>query len=137
MFGYALLGAGWLILKTEGELQRLGAPRRPHLPRRRAASPSSAVSIWTPLADAGIAQRWFSWPNIAFSSPVPIITAAYRVAEWCALDQRARARARSSARSGCSLMSFLGIAISLWPMIVPYHYTLWQAASSEARRPSC
>ena len=33
---------------------------------------------------------------------------------------------------GLFLMSFIGIAISLWPMIVPYHYTLWQAASSES-----
>jgi cytochrome bd ubiquinol oxidase subunit II len=33
---------------------------------------------------------------------------------------------------GLFLMSFIGIAISLWPMIVPYHYTLWQAASSQS-----
>ena len=29
------------------------------------------------------------------------------------------------------VLSFTGIAISLYPMIVPYHFTLWQASSSE------
>ena len=33
-----------------------------------------AVSIWTPLVDPGIAQRWFSWPNILWLSPVPVVT---------------------------------------------------------------
>ena len=128
MFGYGLLGACWLILKTEGELQDWA---------RRAAGVClvavlvaiAAVSIWTPLARAEIAQRWFSWPNIAFLSPVPIVTALIAFGEWEALRRRHELTPFLGAVA-LFLMSFIGIAISLWPMIVPYHYTLWQTASS-------
>ena len=76
-----------------------------------------------------IAQRWFSWPNIGFFSPVPTITALIAIGEWYALRRRYELMPFLGA-IGLFLMSFIGIAISLWPMIVPYHYTLWQAASS-------
>jgi cytochrome d ubiquinol oxidase subunit II len=89
------------------------------------------VSIWTPLANAEIARRWFDWPNIAYLSPVPIVTALIALAEWHALTHRHELTPFLGA-IGLFLMSFVGIAISLWPMIVPYHYTLWQAASSES-----
>jgi cytochrome d ubiquinol oxidase subunit II len=90
-----------------------------------------AVSIWTPLTDPGIAQRWFSWPNIAFLAPVPVVTLLIAFAEWYALNRQYEVWPFIGA-IGLFLMSFLGIAISLWPMIVPLHYTLWQAASSES-----
>ena len=128
MFGYGLLGACWLILKTEGELQDWA---------RRAASiclvavlaAIAGVSIWTPLAHPDIAQRWFSWPNIAFLSPVPIITALIAIGEWEALRRRHELTPFLGAIA-LFLMSFIGIAIRLWPLIVPYRYTLWEAASS-------
>ena len=128
MFGYGLLGACWLILKTEGELQDWA---------RRAAGiclvavlvAIAAVSIWTPLSRAEIAERWFSWPNVAFLSPVPIVTALIAFGEWEALRRRHELTPFLGAVA-LFLMSFIGIAISLWPMIVPYHYTLWQTASS-------
>jgi cytochrome bd ubiquinol oxidase subunit II len=128
MFGYGLLGACWLILKTQGELQDWA---------RRAAGVClvavlvaiAAVSIWTPLARVEIAQRWFSWPNVAFLSPVPIVTALIAFGEWEALRRRHELTPFLGAIA-LFLMSFIGIAISLWPMIVPYHYTLWQTASS-------
>ncbi len=128
VFGYSLLGAGWLILKTESDLQQWA---------RRAGMVSLVgvvlaiigVSIWTPLANADIANRWFSWPNIVYLAPVPVITALIVLAEWYALTHRQELTPFLSA-IGLFLMSFIGIAISLWPMIVPYHFTLWQAASS-------
>jgi cytochrome d ubiquinol oxidase subunit II len=128
MFGYGLLGAAWLVLKTEGELQNW-ARRMGRGCLIGVLVAILAVSIWTPLAHPDIAARWFSWPNIAFLSPVPVITALVAIWEWIVL----RARHNLSPFIGAVLlflMSFIGIAISLWPMIVPYHYTLWQAASS-------
>jgi len=130
MFGYGLLGAGWLILKTEGELQDWSR-RAAHVCLVGVLVAIVAVSIWTPAMHADIAQRWFSWPNIVFLSPVPIITGAIALTEWYALRQRYELLPFLGA-VGLFLMSFVGIAISLWPMIVPYHYTLWQAASSES-----
>jgi len=128
MFGYGLLGACWLILKTEGELQDW-ARRAAGICLIAVLAAIAGVSIWTPLAHPNIAQRWFSWPNIAFLSPVPIITALIAIGEWEALRRRHELTPFLGAIA-LFLMSFAGIAISLWPMIVPYHYTLWQAASS-------
>jgi cytochrome d ubiquinol oxidase subunit II len=128
MFGYGLLGAGWLILKTEGDLQAW-ARRAGRVCLVVVLLAIVAVSIWTPMTQADIARRWFSWPDIAFLSPVPIATALIALWEWYALSHR-HELSPFLAAIGLFLLSFVGIAISLWPFIVPYHYTLWQAASS-------
>jgi cytochrome d ubiquinol oxidase subunit II len=72
MAGYALLGAGWLVLKTEGDVQDR-ARRAGRACLLAVLLAILAVSVWTPLANAAIARRWFSWPNIALLSPVPVI----------------------------------------------------------------
>jgi len=128
LFGYGLLGAGWLVLKTESDLQdwarRLG--RRCLL---GVVAAIGAVSLWTPLMRPEIAARWFAWPNIALLSPVPLLTLLITWWAWRSLHDRSEA-APFIAAIGLFLLSYLGIAISLWPMIVPYSFTLWDAASS-------
>src|ERR1035437_4199330 len=89
------------------------------------------VSIWTPVMNENIANRWFSWPNIAFFSPVPVITALLTFTAWRSLNRRTEIAPFASA-VGLFLIAYLGIAISLWPMIVPYHYSLWEAASAQS-----
>jgi cytochrome d ubiquinol oxidase subunit II len=131
MFGYGLLGAGWLIIKTEGELQAW-ARRMGRICLAGVMVAIVAVSIWTPLADAGVAHRWFSLPNVLLLAPVPILTAGIAYAAWRALAGWGGDAAPFLAAMGLFLMSYLGIAISLWPMIVPGHYTLWEAASSDS-----
>ena len=87
MFGYALLGAGWLIIKTEGDLQDWARA----LGRKCLIGTVLAiavVSLWTPWTDPQIATRWFSWPHIAYLSPVPIITAALVLYAWHSLNDR-------------------------------------------------
>ncbi len=130
VFGYALLGAGWLILKTEGPLQDWARG----LGRFAFAGVLIAiavVSLWTPLLQPQIADRWFVWPNPALLSPVPIVTALVAWLEWRALNNRSEAAPFVFAVA-LFVMSYLGIAISLFPMIVPYKYTIWDAASSES-----
>ena len=130
MFGYALLGAGWLIIKTEGNLQDWARA----LGRYCLIGVTLAVaivSLWTPYIDPHIAARWFSWPNIVLLSPVPLITAALVVYAWRSLNNRSE-YAPFIAALGLFVMSYLGIAISLWPMIVPGHFTLDQAAASQS-----
>jgi cytochrome d ubiquinol oxidase subunit II len=130
IFGYSLLGAAWLVLKTEGELQAW-ARQAGRICLIAVLAAILAVSIWTPAVNPDIARRWFNWPNIGLLSPVPVITALIAIGEWFALSRRYELMPFVGA-VGLFLMSFIGIAISLWPMIVPYHYTLWQAASSES-----
>lgn len=128
IFGYGLLGAGWLILKTEGQLQ-VTARRQGRWCFIAVLIAIGVVSLWTPLMDNMINYRWFSWPNLLYLSPVPIITAAIMLFEWRALHDESEIAPFIGA-IGLFLMSYLGIAISLFPMIVPHHFTLWQAASS-------
>jgi cytochrome d ubiquinol oxidase subunit II len=129
LFGYGLLGAGWLILKTEGTLQdwarRLG--RRCLL---GVAIAIVVVSLWTPQTDPAIVHRWFSWPNIAFLAPVPVITLLLVIWEWRSLGRSSSELAPFVTAIGLFVMSYSGIAISLWPMIVPHRYSLWEAASA-------
>lgn len=131
IFGYSLLGAGWLILKTEGELQQ----RVRRLGRWSFLGVFAAigiVSIWTPLMNQAIADRWFSLPNILFLAPVPLVTALLGWVEWRALNRADSEVTPFVAAIGLFLVSYSGIAISLWPMIVPHKYTLWEAASAES-----
>ena len=130
LFGYALLGATWLVMKTEGDLQRWARARAMHALWGVLAF-IAMVSIWTPLMRQAIAERWFTWPNLAYLAPVPIVTAAIALVT-------ARALRRDSdyvpfiGAMGLFAMCYLGLAISLFPYVVPYALTLWQAASSPA-----
>ena len=130
VFGYALLGTGWLVLKLEGPLQdwALGLGR---FALAGVLIAVVAVSLWTPFVHPGIAARWFSWPNIGFLAPVPIVTAIIAWLDWRALNNRSEAAPFVFAVA-LFVMSYIGIAISLFPMIVPYKFTIWDAAASQA-----
>ena len=130
MLGYGLLGAGWLIIKTEGELQAW-ARRMGQRCFLGVVAAIVVVSVWTPLMDPAIASRWFSWPNIAYLAPVPILTALVAFAAWRALAGWGPDAGPFLGTMALFLLSYLGIAISLWPMLVPRHYTFREAASSQ------
>jgi cytochrome d ubiquinol oxidase subunit II len=129
VFGYALLGSGWLILKTEDALQRQ-ARRWGMLSLAGVAVAVVLVSIWTPFMSDQIRTRWFSWPNFALLAPVPIVTALVALWTWRAITNEASHYAPFAGSITLFIMSYLGIAISLWPMIVPHQFTLWEAASA-------
>lgn len=125
---YTLLGATWIIFKTTGTTEAYGRTAT------RLALPATLVfialiSVWTPLVHPQIAQRWFSWPNIGFLWPVPIVTALVAYGIW-----QTSGRARETEPFLLSiilfLLGFLGLGISLWPYAVPYAATLWDASSS-------
>ena len=128
VFGYALLGAGWLIYKTEGKLQET-ARRQGRYCFIAVIIAIIVTTIWTPLMDSGIAHRWFSWPDIVYLSPIPILTAAIACFEWRMLNNQSELAPFIGAVA-LFLICYLGIAISLLPMIIPHHFTLWQAASA-------
>ena len=127
VFGYALLGATWLVMKTEGELQAWA---------RRIALPCllgvlafiGLMSVWTPLADARIAQRWFAWPNWLWFAPVPLLTLGLAFGLYRAL-RSGREVLPFLCAFGLFFLAFTGLVISLWPYIVPPSITLWDAAA--------
>lgn len=129
VFGYGLLGAGWLIIKTEGELQNR-VRRIGYWCFLGVMAAIIIVSIVTPLLDPGIANRWFSWPNIAYLSIIPVITAGIAFLEFKSLTNNYYEFTPFLGAIGLFLISYIGIGISLFPMIIPHTYNLWQAASS-------
>ncbi len=127
LVAYALLGSTWLIMKTEGALQqRMIALARPVTVALLVGI--GIVSLWTPLAHPQIAARWFSLPNIIFFSPVPILTLA---TTWGIL--RALRRDPHAVPFGLALfllfLGYSGLAISLWPNIIPPAVAIWDAAA--------
>ena len=126
--GYGLLGAGWLILKTEGALQDWARDRGRYC-LIGVILGLIVVCLWTPIIDASIAKRWFTLPDVLFLWLIPLATAALVLWEWRALRGRAEATPFIAAIL-LFLLSYLGLAISLWPMVVPFHFTLWEAASA-------
>jgi cytochrome d ubiquinol oxidase subunit II len=127
VFGYALLGAGWLVLKTEDDIQAR-ARRYGHVCLAGVVIGIVVVSLWTPLASDAVFSRWFSWPNILILSPVPIASALVAWATSRALGGASQFGGFFGA-IGLFALSYIGMTISLFPMIVPHHFTLTQAAS--------
>jgi cytochrome d ubiquinol oxidase subunit II len=126
--GYALLGATWLILKTDGEIaQRAAAKAKALLVVVLVFM--AAVSIFTPLTLPRIAERWFTLPNLLYLSPVPILTALIALLQWRWLQAR-RDVAPFFATIALFLFGYLGLVISTYPYIVPTALTIRDAAAS-------
>jgi cytochrome d ubiquinol oxidase subunit II len=129
---YALLGGTWLTMKTEGALQgRMIASSRRIVPVLLAGI--GVVSLWTPLAHPDIATRWFSVPDIFYFAPVPILVVATCWQMMRALTGGAEGRIP---RAGPFLLAlfllflgYSGLAISLWPHIIPPSVSFRDAAA--------
>jgi cytochrome d ubiquinol oxidase subunit II len=89
----------------------------------------AAVSLWVPFLGRQIETRWFSWPNIAFLAPIPLITAylAYRL--FRDLEEGRHVRP-FFLTIGLFLLGYLGLGISLFPYNVPPNLTIWQTANT-------
>lgn len=125
---YALLGASWLVMKSEEPLQEKmrGASRALLL---ALLAVIAAISLWTPLAQPAIAARWFSLPNLFFLLPVPLLVLALSVWLWRALGSSAHHGRPFLLTLGLVFLGFSGLGISIWPHIIPPAITLWQAAA--------
>ena len=127
ILAYALLGSTWLIMKTEGTLQhRLKSMTRPITLGVLAAI--VVVSLWTPAQHPEVAARWFSFPNIILFSPVPVLVVVTTIA-----IQRVVRGETHAAPFGLALfllfLGYTGLAISLWPNIIPPSISINEAAS--------
>ncbi|WP_226573903.1 cytochrome d ubiquinol oxidase subunit II [Acuticoccus sediminis] len=126
--GYGLLGATWLLMKTEGEL----AERARALAWRFALATLgfvAAVSLWTPFLSGGYAERWFAMPALVFTAAVPLAVAGLALLLFRSLHVH-RHEARPFLLSlGLFGLSFLGVGISIFPDVVPGAVTIWEAAA--------
>ncbi|WP_454725120.1 MULTISPECIES: cytochrome d ubiquinol oxidase subunit II [Cupriavidus] len=136
--GYCLLGAGWLIMKTSGSLQR----RAMHWARRSlwlTGTGVTLISVVTPLVSQRIFDKWFSLPNLILLAPIPLVTVALFVILDRLLRRMPAMLARGNDRwcwvpfagtAAIFLMAFNGLAYSLFPYLVVDKIDIWQAASA-------
>ena len=114
-------------MKTGGELQqRMIRLARPFGLLLLAAI--VGVSVWTPMTQHQVAERWFSFPNMLLLSPVPLLVAGAIVLLLWSL-KRDPFRLPFVAALALVLLGYVGMAISIWPHIVPPAITIWEAAS--------
>ena len=127
VIGYSLLGGTWLVMKTEGELRERAYALSWWLLFAMLAA-IGVVSIATPFLDVEYARRWFTFPNLLLTAPVPVAVAAVTV-----LLLRSLAKKQDYRPFFLSLalfaLSYAGLGISMWPYIVPRSITIWQAAA--------
>lgn len=126
--GYALLGATWTIMKTDGETQAW-ARRCAKYVMVYVALFMGLVSLSMPLMNSDIRQLWFSLPNFMFLQPMPILSLLFFVMLW--RDLRSEREFRPFFLTlGIFLMNYIGIGVSTWPWLVPFQVTLWDAAAA-------
>jgi len=128
--GYGLLGAAWLVMKTDGEVATR-AKSHAKLLLLAVLGFMGLVSLWTPLAFERIAARWFTTPNIFYLWPVPLATAVTAFALWRWLET-GREVPPFLAAIALFLLGYLGIVISVFPYLVPPSLTIWDTAAAPA-----
>jgi cytochrome d ubiquinol oxidase subunit II len=132
--GYALLGAGWLIIKSEGALYGR-AVRWARVALWLTAIGVAAVSLATPLVSERIFAKWFTPAHLLLLSPIPLLTA------WLLLlcDRSLRRLANGKEHRiwipfacavGVFVLAFAGLAYSLFPFLVVDRITYLDAASA-------
>jgi cytochrome d ubiquinol oxidase subunit II len=138
IFAYRLLGAAWLIMKTEGALQ-LNAVNWAKSSLWLAAAGVLAISVATPWVSPRIFDKWFSFPNLLMLIPIPAMTMALffvisrslsRLPTRLAQGNQYGAAVPFASTVGVFLLSFYGLAYSLFPWLVIDRLDIWQAASA-------
>ncbi|MGD1036520.1 MAG: cytochrome d ubiquinol oxidase subunit II [Roseiarcus sp.] len=125
--GYALLGATWLIWKTQGSVQRRAYDAALIAAPIMLAS-IGVVSAWTPFLNATYMQHWFGWPQSLFVAPTPlfVLVAAFILMRGL-IDRREVSPFIASL--ALFVLCFVGLGISFYPHIVPNSVTIWEAAA--------
>ena len=136
--GYALLGACWLVAKTEGELQ-LSAIRWAKRSVALTAIGVASVSIVTPLLSSGIFDKWFTLENVIVVWPIPMMTFVLFAVLWRSLGRLPVRIANNNEYGiwvpfycavGLFMLAFHGLSYSLFPWIVIDQLTAWDAAAA-------
>ncbi|HZG07760.1 MAG TPA: cytochrome d ubiquinol oxidase subunit II [Allosphingosinicella sp.] len=125
--GYALLGACWLVWKTEGDLHdRARGLARLLLPALLGAI--GVVSLATPFLEGKYHERWFDTPGLFIAIPMPLLVVAVAWEAWRAIG-RSHDAAPFFWVLGLFGLTLLGLGISIWPDVVPGRISIWDAAS--------
>lgn len=126
---YALLGATWLVMKTENRIQQHCYTIAMKLLALLIIC-IALVSIWTVLSHPNIGIRWFSAPHCKFLWSLPVLTLASVLWAYRALALK-KESAPFFACLLIVLLGFIGLGVSIWPSIIPPDISIWQASAPE------
>lgn len=123
---YSLLGCTWLILKTQARLQHV---------MRKLARPlvltlitfMAIISVWAPLQQDAIADRWFRNPNLFLLVPLPLLTIFA-----CAVLLRSLTKGEAMPfmmTLSVMALGYVGLGVTLWPNVIPPSVDIWEASS--------
>jgi cytochrome bd ubiquinol oxidase subunit II len=130
---YTLIGACWLVMKTEGELQA-GAVRWARQAWGPVALGLALISLATPWVSPTVFERWFAFPQLIALSAIPLMSAICLVATLAVLRSDQVLGALCWLPFGFTVTVFtlggIGLAYSLYPYVVIDRLTIWQAASA-------
>ena len=129
VFGYALLGSTWLILKTEDRMQRVARTLTRPLVLVVVAF-MGLVSAWLPFLDSRIMARWFDSGHFWWLAPVPLLALANAFALWRASMREGRDALPFVLTLSFFALGFAGLVLGIWPNIIPPSMSIWDAASS-------
>jgi len=127
VIGYALLGATWLIMKTEGEMQNRAYRWAGWLGAGTVAC-IAAISAVTPFLQFAYWRHWFAMPNVLFAAQVPLLVAVGSALFFLSLRRRRQVAPFLLALTLFAL-TFGGLGISIFPQVVPGAVTVWNAAA--------
>ena len=130
VIGYSVLGATWLVMKTEGSLQDK-AFRFAYIAGIALIVCVTLVSAATPFLEEAYYEHWFAWPNILFTSQVPLLVAIAAVAYFFSLGRRYE-KSPFLLALGLFALSMLGLGVSMFPEIVPGAITIHDAAAPDS-----
>jgi cytochrome bd ubiquinol oxidase subunit II len=127
VFGYALLGSTWLIMKTDAALQNLAfALTRPLV--LVVVAFMGLVSTWLPFLRSEVMARWFEGGNFLWLSPIPVLALANAVWLWRAVVRRANYAPFILAQT-FFLLGYIGLMLGMWPNLLPPDLSIWDAAA--------
>ncbi|MEW5910478.1 MAG: cytochrome d ubiquinol oxidase subunit II [Thermodesulfobacteriota bacterium] len=127
VFGYALLGAGWLILKTDAET-RDWARKCAGYVWIYVAFFMGMVSLSMPFINKEVRKLWFELPNFFYLMPLPLSASVMFFFLWKSLRDKNEYRPFFLG-IGIFLTNYMGLGISLWPWLVPFKISIWEAAA--------
>ncbi len=125
--GYALLGATWLIGKTDGPAQA-HARRMARMLSIATVVAMTAVSAATPFLSYDYWRRWFAMPGVLLTAQVPLLVVLITGVLFWSIA-RGRHKLPFLASLVLFLLGYVGLGIGVFPYVVPRAVTIWAAAA--------
>ena len=129
LIGYALLGSTWLIIKTEHTLQVWARKVSGWLLSALIVA-MIAVTVFMYFSGIDALEGWFSFPGLLYLAPMPIIVVLlfFLMRKDLTSEREYRPFLLTVA---LFLMGYIGVCFAIFPYIVPYQMTIYEAAAAD------